>query len=73
MTQQTQGKEGEGMLPKLTGPPMAPRKTASAFFAALRASSVRGSPVASMEAYVNKSNGGRAASATDLQKRSRSR
>lgn len=35
-----------------TGPPMAPRRTASAFLAAARASSVRGLPVASMEAYV---------------------
>lgn len=34
-----------------TGPPMAPRRTASAFFAALRASSVRGDPVASIDAY----------------------
>lgn len=33
-----------------TGPPMAPRRTASAFLAASRASSVRGEPVASMEA-----------------------
>lgn len=32
-----------------TGPPIAPRMTASAFFAALRASSVSGEPVASME------------------------
>ena len=34
-----------------TGPPMAPRRTASAFLAASRASSVRGEPVASMEAW----------------------
>lgn len=34
-----------------TGPPIAPRSTASAFFAASRASSVKGDPVASMEAY----------------------
>jgi len=33
-----------------TGPPMAPRRTASAFLAALRASSVSGEPVASIEA-----------------------
>ena len=33
-----------------TGPPMAPRRTASAFLAASRASSVRGEPVASIEA-----------------------
>ncbi|KAG9755137.1 hypothetical protein KCU59_g165, partial [Aureobasidium melanogenum] len=33
-----------------TGPPMAPRRTASADFAALRASSVRGTPCASIEA-----------------------
>ena len=32
-----------------TGPPMAPNRTASAFFAAVSASSVNGSPVASME------------------------
>lgn len=31
------------------GPPMAPRRTASADWAALRAESVRGEPVASME------------------------
>lgn len=35
-----------------TGPPMAPRRTASAFLAAVRASSVRGLPVASMEACI---------------------
>ncbi len=34
---------------KLTGPPIAPRMMASAFFAAVRASSARGEPVASME------------------------
>ena len=34
-----------------TGPPIAPRRTASAFLAAARASSVRGDPVASMEAW----------------------
>ena len=34
-----------------TGPPIAPKRTASAFFAAARASSVRGEPVASMEAW----------------------
>lgn len=34
-----------------TGPPMAPKRTASAFLAAARASSVRGEPVASMEAW----------------------
>ena len=33
-----------------TGPPIAPRRTASAFLAAVRASSVRGDPVASMDA-----------------------
>ena len=33
------------------GPPMAPRSTASAFFAAVRASSVRGEPVASIDAW----------------------
>lgn len=33
-----------------TGPPMAPRRTASAFLAASRASSVMGEPVASIEA-----------------------
>lgn len=37
---------------KCTGPPMAPRRTASAFLAAVRASSVRGLPVASMEACI---------------------
>ena len=41
-------KEQEG---DLTGPPIAPRKIASADFAAARASSVRGSPVASIEHY----------------------
>lgn len=35
-----------------TGPPMAPSRTASAFFAALRASSVKGSPCASIEAWL---------------------
>ena len=35
-----------------TGPPMAPSRTASAFFAASRASSVRGTPLASIEAYL---------------------
>jgi hypothetical protein len=35
---------------KRTGPPIAPRRTASAFLAAVRASSVKGEPVASMEA-----------------------
>ncbi len=34
-----------------TGPPIAPRRTASADLAAARASSVRGEPVASMEAW----------------------
>lgn len=34
-----------------TGPPMAPRSTASAFLAASRASSVKGEPFASMEAW----------------------
>ena len=34
-----------------TGPPIAPSMTASASLAALRASSVRGTPTASMEAY----------------------
>ena len=34
-----------------TGPPIAPKRTASAFLAAARASSVRGDPVASMEAW----------------------
>lgn len=34
-----------------TGPPIAPRRTASAFLAAASASSVRGEPVASMEAW----------------------
>lgn len=34
---------------ELTGPPIAPRMIASAFFAAVRASSVRGEPVASIE------------------------
>lgn len=33
------------------GPPIAPRRTASAAFAASRASDVRGEPVASIEAY----------------------
>jgi predicted S18 family serine protease len=33
-----------------TGPPMAPRRTASAFLAAFKASSVKGEPVASIEA-----------------------
>lgn len=33
-----------------TGPPIAPTMTASAFLAAVRASSVKGSPVASIEA-----------------------
>lgn len=33
-----------------TGPPMAPKRTASAFFAAFKASSVRGLPVASIDA-----------------------
>jgi hypothetical protein len=32
-----------------TGPPTAPNKTASAFFAAVRASSVRGTPYVSMD------------------------
>ena len=35
----------------LTGPPIAPRITASADLAAVRASSVNGEPVASMEAW----------------------
>ena len=34
-----------------TGPPIAPKRTASAFLAAERASSVRGEPVASIEAW----------------------
>lgn len=34
-----------------SGPPMAPRRTASADLAAARASSVRGEPVLSMEHY----------------------
>lgn len=34
-----------------TGPPMAPRITASAFLAAWSASSVKGEPVASIEAF----------------------
>jgi len=34
-----------------TGPPIAPRMTASDFLAASRASSVRGDPVASIEAW----------------------
>lgn len=34
-----------------TGPPMAPSRTASAFLAASRASSVKGDPVASIDAY----------------------
>ena len=38
-----------------TGPPIAPRRTASASLAAARASSVRGEPVASMEACDRKS------------------
>jgi predicted S18 family serine protease len=33
------------------GPPMAPSMTASAFLAAVRASSVSGNPVASIEAW----------------------
>lgn len=44
---------------ELTGPPMAPRKTASADLAVARASSVRGLPVASIEACVWVSQGWR--------------
>lgn len=45
------GWEGmEGWECRRTGPPMAPRRTASAFLAAFKASSVRGEPVASIEA-----------------------
>ena len=36
---------------KFTGPPIAPKMTASACFAAASASSVNGDPVASIEAY----------------------
>ena len=43
---------GRGGAGRCTGPPIAPRRTASAFLAAARASSVRGEPVASMEAWV---------------------
>ena len=39
-----------GTLDGHTGPPIAPRMTASAFFAALKASSVKGEPVASIDA-----------------------
>jgi len=41
------------------GPPMAPSMTASAFLAAVRASSVSGDPVASIEAWEELSVGGR--------------
>ena len=41
---------GEFREGKRTGPPIAPRKTASAVFAAWRASSVNGEPVASIDA-----------------------
>ena len=44
------GKEGRGGKARRTGPPIAPKRTASAFLAAVRASSVRGEPVASIEA-----------------------
>ena len=44
------GGEGRGKA-RRTGPPIAPKRTASAFLAAARASSVRGEPVASMEAW----------------------
>jgi hypothetical protein len=43
------GRESEAGL--RTGPPMAPNITASAAFAAARASSVRGEPFASIDAY----------------------
>ena len=35
----------------ITGPPIAPRMTASAFLAAMRASSDNGDPIASIEAF----------------------
>ena len=50
-----EGKQWEGRRRESramrTGPPIAPKRTASAFLAAARASSVRGEPVASMEAW----------------------
>ena len=42
--------KGRGGRARRTGPPIAPKRTASAFLAAARASSVRGEPVASMDA-----------------------
>lgn len=42
---------GGSLGESLTGPPIAPRITASAFLAAVRASSLNGSPVASIEAW----------------------
>lgn len=41
---------GGKMGKRPTGPPMAPSRTASALFAAVSASSVSGTPVASIEA-----------------------
>lgn len=45
------GNLGRDGMERRTGPPIAPKRTASAFLAAARASSVRGEPVASMEAW----------------------
>ena len=46
-----EGRSGRDGKARRTGPPIAPRRTASAFLAAARASSVRGEPVASIEAW----------------------